>query len=74
MAQKKPELILNEYQLKPVMTSEGKPWVQRCFVCDKQVNFLKLSSEAYIRLHDVKRSDGVYDLVRHRKCYLGMPR
>lgn len=54
----------NEYQLKPVLTSDGRPWVQRCYVCDRSINFLKLP--AYLRIK-------VGELVRHRKCFPGLP-
>jgi hypothetical protein len=59
--------ITDPYMLKPCLTSEGKPWTQRCFICGKIVNFLKLPQWARIR---------VGELVRHAKCknylYLGL--
>lgn len=45
------------YRLKPSLTADGKPWVQRCLYCPKVVNFLK--GDLYIRI-------GPY--VRHKKC------
>lgn len=57
-------MTLSEYQLRPVKTHDGKPWVQNCFVCNKPVNFLKLESFNWVR---------VGALVRHKKCYPGMP-
>lgn len=56
--------MLNEYQQKPVLTSEGKPWTQRCYVCDKNINFIKEPACKRVK---------VGDLVRHKKCYPGMP-
>jgi len=53
---------LNEYQLKPSKTTDGRPWVQRCYVCDKAINFLKAPSVSWLR---------VGTLVRHKKCYPG---
>lgn len=52
---------LNQYQLQPVLTASGKAWVQRCYVCDKAIDFIKdPSGWKWIR---------VDELVRHRKCY-----
>lgn len=56
---------LNEYQLKPVRTADGRRWVQRCFLCDKSVDFLKDAKSSWV---------AVGELVRHRKCYPGVPR
>lgn len=55
---------LNEYQLKPALTADGKPWAQRCYVCDKAINLIK--DPKVKRVH-------VGELVRHKKCYPGMP-
>ncbi len=55
---------LNEYQLKPVLTADGRQWAQRCYVCDRQVNYIKDASVSYVR---------VGDLVRHKKCFPGVP-
>lgn len=55
----------NPHQLKPVLTSDGRPWVQRCFICDKSIDFLKNIPSFWVR---------VGELVRHRKCYPGMPK
>ena len=42
-------------------TSDGKPWVQRCYICLKPVDFLKMKSWVeYVRV-------GQY--VRHKKCH-----
>jgi len=49
----------NEYQSKPGLTSDGKKWWQNCYICDKQINFLKAHSESW-------RQIGQY--VRHMKC------
>lgn len=54
----------NPYQLHPVKTADGRPWVQRCFICDKSIDFLKNQPTFWIR---------VGEMVRHRKCYSGMP-
>jgi hypothetical protein len=52
----------NEYQLKPVMDSNGIAWAQRCYVCDKCIDFRKdPSGYKWLR---------VDYLVRHRKCRL----
>ena len=48
---------LNEFQRKPALTADGRLWVQRCYRCDKAVNFLH--RDPYVR---------VGDLVRHTKC------
>ena len=50
--------ITDPYILKPVL-KDGKPWVQRFFVCSKLVYFIKVFSKPYIR---------VGELVRHAKC------
>lgn len=52
--------------LKPVLTADGRPWVQRCFICAKSVNFLKTTPDQRVK---------VGDLVRHKKCrsYLTCP-
>lgn len=55
----------NVYQLHPVKTAEGKPWAQRCFRCNKSIDFLKMVPSQWVK---------VGDLVRHTKCYPGMPR
>lgn len=56
-------MTLNEYQLKPVLTSDGKPWVQRCFICDKPIDFLKTPAHMRVR---------VGELVRHARCFQGL--
>lgn len=45
---------------KPVLTSDGRPWVQKCYVCLRLVDFLKMSwGSQWLRA-------GEY--VRHKKC------
>lgn len=53
------EKITDPYMLKPTLTSEGRPWVQRCFICGKLVDFLKTQPTARVKVGDV---------VRHAKC------
>jgi hypothetical protein len=57
--------ITDPYMLKPCLTSEGKPWTQRCFVCARPVDFLKTTPDQRVR---------VGELVRHAKCknYIGL--
>lgn len=43
----------------PVLTIDGRPWVQRCFVCARSVNFLKSSPEQRVK---------VGSFVRHYSC------
>jgi hypothetical protein len=46
---------------KPTLTADGKPWVQRCFICLNSVNFLKDTPWVdYVK---------VAQYVRHKKCY-----
>lgn len=57
---------LNLYQQEPIKTADGRVWAQNCYVCNGQVDFLKdPSGHKWIR---------VDTLVRHRKCYPGMPK
>ncbi len=56
---------LNEYQLKPARTADGRPWVQRCFICDNTVDYLKDIPSSYVK---------VGELVRHKKCFPGVPK
>lgn len=57
---------LTQYQTAPVMTADGRRWAQGCYVCAKQIDFLKdPSGYKWVR---------VDTLVRHRKCYPGTPR
>lgn len=51
-------MTILETDKKLVKTTDGRPWVQPCYVCHKVVNFLH--KDAYVR---------VGELVRHRKCY-----
>lgn len=53
------------YVQKATLTSDGKPWTQRCYVCLKAINFLKDASISFVR---------VPPYVRHKKCYPGMPK
>lgn len=47
-------------QSEPVLTPDGKPWCQNCYVCNKQINFLKqVAGIEYLHI-------GQY--VRHKKC------
>ena len=53
-------MTIDEFTAKPTLTADGRPWVQRCFVCTFAVNFLKMKAGVeYIR---------VGNLVRHKKC------
>lgn len=59
-------MILSELQKLPIRTADGRLWAQNCYVCNRQIDFLKdPSAYKWIR---------VDTLVRHRKCYPGMPR
>lgn len=57
-------LNLNEYQRNPTLTADGRAWIQRCYVCDKSINFLKDPACKRVK---------VGELVRHKKCWPGMP-
>jgi len=48
-----------EAQSKPGYTVDGVKWYQNCYVCNKQINFLKAPKESWITI-------GQY--VRHMKC------
>ena len=50
--------ILDPYVLHPVLTSDGRKSIQRCYICGKGINFI--NRDPHI---------AVGDLVRHRKCY-----
>jgi hypothetical protein len=53
--------LKDPFVIKPVLTVDGKPWTQRCYVCLKPVNFIKdPSANTWLR---------VPPYVRHRKCY-----
>jgi len=55
------ENLKDPYVMNPTKTVEGKPWIQRCFVCLKPVDFLKmLPWVEYVK---------VAQYVRHKKCY-----
>ena len=56
---------LCQAQLKPVKTAEGEDWCQNCYVCNKQINFFKMPREKWVRIDF---------LVRHKKCWPGMPK
>lgn len=49
----------NDAQSKPGLTADGVKWYQSCYVCNKQINFLKAYKETWISI-------GQY--VRHTKC------
>jgi hypothetical protein len=51
--------IMDPYMLKPVLTIDGRPWVQRCFICAQGVNLLKTPPAQRVR---------VGELVRHARC------
>lgn len=52
--------IKDPMMLKPTLTADGKPWVQRCYVCGHTVNFLKESwGSQWVRVDQV---------VRHKNC------
>jgi hypothetical protein len=52
--------ITDPLMCQSVKTSDGRPWVQRCFICSKPVDFLKMKAGAeWVRV-------GPY--VRHKKC------
>ncbi len=55
----------NPFQLNPVKTSDGRLWAQRCFICDKSIDFLKNTPSFWVK---------VGSLVRHKKCFPGVPR
>lgn len=48
-----------EAQSKPGLTVEGAKWYQNCYVCNKQIDFLKVSKESWL---------SVDPYVRHKKC------
>ena len=50
---------ISEARKKPVLNADGKPWVQTCLYCDKQINFIKDIKHTWLR---------VGDYVRHKKC------
>jgi hypothetical protein len=53
--------LQDPYVQKPTLTSDGKPWTQRCYICLKPVDFLKmLPWVEYVKV-------GQY--ARHKKCY-----
>lgn len=51
--------IIDPFILKPTLTADGRKWVQRCFICAKQVDFLKTMPAQRV---------AVGELVRHAKC------
>lgn len=58
-------MTLNEYQLKPVLTANGRRGCQSCFVCSKQIDFLKTPQHMRVI---------VGALVRHKRCLLPFDR
>ena len=56
------ENLKDPYVMNPTLTVDKKPWVQRCMVCLKLVDFIKMKSWVeYVR---------VGQFVRHKRCYL----
>lgn len=51
--------ITDPYMFKPTLTADGRPWIQRCFMCGKGVDFTRTQPIERVR---------VGDLVRHKKC------
>ena len=51
--------VTDPYMLKPARTADGRPRVQRCFICAKPVDYLKTSPVERVR---------VGELIRHKKC------
>jgi hypothetical protein len=51
--------ITDPYMLKPCLTSDGRKWTQRCFVCAKVVDYLKTMQDQRVQ---------VGELVRHVRC------
>ena len=51
--------IQNPAVLKPVLTWDGKPWCQLCYICLKQIDLIKTMPHQRVR---------VGELVRHAKC------
>ena len=51
--------ITDPYMLRATRTADGRPWVQRCFICAKAVDYLKTSPVERVR---------VGELVRHKDC------
>jgi len=53
------EPVTDPYMLKPTLTSEGKRWTQRCFICARPVDYLHSNTWQRVR---------VGELVRHADC------
>jgi hypothetical protein len=53
--------LLDPFVQKPTLTADGRPWVQRCYVCLKSVDFIRMKAGAEY-LH-------VGQYVRHKRCY-----
>lgn len=50
----------DDHMKTPVLTAEGKPWTQRCYVCRHMINFLKESNGSqWLKIGK---------FVRHKKC------
>ncbi len=57
---------LSPFQKEPVRTATGQVWAQNCFICNKQIDMLKDPYHVkWLRIDT---------LIRHRKCYPGMPK
>ena len=57
-------MTLNQYQEKPIYDSNGRPWVQQCYICAKGVDFRK---DPFGRKW-VRNAH----LVRHKRCNPGV--
>jgi hypothetical protein len=53
-------MTLNEFQKKPTLNVDGVKWVQNCYLCNGQINFIKDSKVSWLAIGD--------GLVRHSKC------
>jgi hypothetical protein len=52
--------ITDPRKLAPVLTADGKPWVQACYVCGRTINFIKDPPSKRVKIDYV---------VRHKKCH-----
>lgn len=51
---------LPDYTLTPGLTADGKPWWQLCYVCRKQVDFIKGPKNSWLGIGN--------GMIRHKKC------
>jgi hypothetical protein len=49
-----------DYTKTPGLNSEGKPWWQLCYVCRKQIDFIKTPRHKWLGIGN--------GMVRHKKC------